>query len=201
MLAMSEPAPARPSLYEQLAELPRHMVGQIIDGELVTQPRPAVPHARFASRLNSIVGPPFDLGHQGPGGWHIIFEPELHLRGDIIVPDIAGWLVGSVPGLLEMVAVDHAPRWICEVLSPSTAKRDRFDKMRIYAREGVDYVWLADPIAGTLEVFTRVNNGWNVQLLEVDDPGLGEIRVAPFDALPLDLRQLWPERAAASPAE
>lgn len=200
MMAMSEPAPQRPDLYQRLVELPRHMVGQIIDGELITQPRPAMPHARLASRLNSIIGPPFDLGVRGPGGWHILFEPELHLGRDVVVPDLAGWLVESVPDLLAMVAVDIAPRWVCEVLSPSTAKIDRFRKMRIYAREGVDHVWLADPIHATLEVFTRVNGSWQVQLIEADDPGIRELRVAPFEALPLDLGPLWPERPA-SPAE
>lgn len=201
MLAMSEPAPARPDLYQQLVELPRHVVGQIIDGELVTQPRPAVPHAELASHLHWLIYGPFKVGKGGPGGWRILFEPELHLGPDIVVPDLAGWLIDDTPEWRAAAVVHDAPKWVCEVLSPSTAKNDRFRKMRIYAREGVDHVWLADPIDGTLEVFTRVNNGWNVQLIEADDPGISEIRVAPFDALPLDLRLLWPERAAASPAD
>lgn len=55
---MAEPA-HRPATYEDLLALPRELVGQIIDGELVVQPRPAALHARAASRLNSEPGPPF----------------------------------------------------------------------------------------------------------------------------------------------
>ena len=37
-----------------------------------------------------------------------------------------------------------APDWICEVLSPGTAKLDRARKLPIYAREQVAHVWLVD---------------------------------------------------------
>jgi Uma2 family endonuclease len=39
------------------------------------------------------------------------------------------------------------------VLSPSTAKRDRGVKIRLYAAAGVREAWLVDPDAVTIEVF------------------------------------------------
>lgn len=179
-------------LYQQLVELPENMVGQIIDGELVALPRPAVAHSRLATRLAATLSLPFDMGVRGPGGWHLLFEPELHLDHDVLVPDLAGWRVDEAPeGLMKATAVSAAPQWVCEVLSPSTARLDRTRKMRIYAREGVKNVWLADPIEGTLEVFTRENEGWHVHLIDADEMDVSEIRLAPFDAVPLDLRPLW----------
>jgi hypothetical protein len=39
------PSPVhRPTLYEQLASLPEGLTGEILDGQLHTQPRPSGPH-------------------------------------------------------------------------------------------------------------------------------------------------------------
>ena len=83
----------------------------------------------------------------GPGGWILLDEPELHLHGDVLVPDLAGWRRERMPELPDAAAFELAPDWICEVLSPSTAASDRAEKMPIYARERVAHVWLVDPIA------------------------------------------------------
>jgi hypothetical protein len=62
-------------------------VAEIVDGVLHTHPRPAMPHARASSGLEVKIGGPFDYDSDGPGGWWIVFEPELHLGDDILVPD------------------------------------------------------------------------------------------------------------------
>lgn len=85
-----------------------------------------------------------DRGRGGPGGWIILDEPELHLHGDILVPDIAGWRRERMPALPEGSAFDLAPDWVCEVLSPSTASIDRTEKLPIYARERLAHVWSVD---------------------------------------------------------
>ena len=38
-----------------------------------------------------------------------------------------------------------APDWLAEVLSPSTARHDRFVKLPVYERAGVREVWLIHP--------------------------------------------------------
>ena len=43
------------------------------------------------------------------------------------------------------------PDWLCEILSPSTRSKDREIKLPLYARRGVNHVWLLDPVAQTLE--------------------------------------------------
>ncbi len=166
------------------------------------QPRVTAAHearlGHFIARLGAIVGPPFDLGREGPGGWYLLASPEVRLAGDAVVPAFAGWRVASVPG---WPMIDAPPDWLCDVQSPSTPWVDYLSARQRYARAGVRHVWFAHPIEHTLEVFTHANSSAHLRFVMADDPGLSEIRVAPFDALPLDLRQLWPERAAASPAE
>ncbi len=98
--------------------MPSHLVGQIVDGELITHPRPGALHARITSRLGMEVGNSFDRGQGGPGGWIILDEPELHLGRDVLVPDLASWRRERMPELPDTAAFELAPDWVCEVLSP-----------------------------------------------------------------------------------
>ncbi len=46
-----------------------------------------------------------------------------------------------------------------EVLSPSTRKRDREVKRRLYERTGVREYWLVDPDLNAVTVYRRVDDG------------------------------------------
>lgn len=165
------------------------MVAEIIDGELRLMPRPAKPHAAAATALGEELGPPFKRGRGGPGGWMILFEPELHLGGDILVPDLGGWRLERMPVLTdEEPYFTLAPDWTCEVLSPSTAKMDRAEKLPIYARERVPHVWLVDPLLRTLEILELDGATWKILAVHRDDE---RVRAKPFDAIELDLAVLW----------
>jgi Uma2 family endonuclease len=146
--------------YEDLLAVPDHLVAEIVDGVLYTTPRPAPRHARASTALAAALHAPFDTGRGGPGGWTILFEPELHLAGDVAVPDIAGWRRDRMPGLPRTAYFPLAPDWICEVQSPSTAALDRAKKLRVYAREGVRNAWMVDPTARTLEVLRLERGHW-----------------------------------------
>ena len=178
----------RPATYEDLAALPDTVVAEIVNGELHASPRPAPPHTRAASSLGVRLGGPFDHGIGGPGGWWILLEPELHLAGDVLVPDWAGWRRGRMPHLPKSAYFPLAPDWICEVLSPSTSRLDRAQKLAIYAREGVGHAWLVDPDAGTLEVLRLEHGRWSILATHA---GNEVVRAEPFAEVPLELRALW----------
>src|SRR5512133_3996314 len=91
--------PASRTAYEELLELPDTVVGEIVDGERHVSPRPAPPHAFASGALSGELIPPFQKGKGGPGGWIIVPEPELHIAGQIIVPDLAGWRTERMPQL------------------------------------------------------------------------------------------------------
>lgn len=186
---MADAAHQLDSLWRQLCALPSNQVGEIVAGELHASPRPAAAHSRAASRLGGELDGPFDRGAGGPGGWIILDEPELHLGSDVLVPDLAGWRRERLPFLNEdAAAFDLAPDWVCEVLSPSTSSLDRVRKMPVYAREGVGWAWLLDPIQRTLEIFELRSDRWQaVRSWEGD----ARVRAVPFDAIELDLSSLW----------
>jgi len=181
-------AAKRRATYEDLIRVPYPLVAEIIDGNLVTQPRPASLHALATSALVAGLSGPFQRGKGGPGGWIILFEPELHLHGDVVVPDIAGWRRERMPELPDAAAFELAPDWVCETLSPSDPAHDRVRKMPVYAREQVAHLWLVDPRAKTLEVYRLDAGRWVVVGAWSDD---ARVRVEPFDAIELELGELW----------
>jgi Uma2 family endonuclease len=117
-----------------------------------------------------------------------LFEPELHFGEDVLVPDIAGWRRSRMPRKPTGAAMKLAPDWLCETLSPSTARLDRTKKLAVYARERVPHVWLVDPKRQTVEVFTLSGSRLLMQATYRSDE---KIRVAPFEAIEIDLALLW----------
>ena len=177
-----------PATYEDILNLPEHLVGEIVDGDLVVSPRPASRHALASSVVGGALTGPFHRGHDGPGGWVILFEPELHLGPHVLVPDLAGWRRERMPVFPDVPWFTLAPDWACEVLSPATAILDRTKKQDIYREQGVAWLWFIDPSARTIEVLNRTEHGW---MVAGTFGGAGEARVPPFDAVAIDIGALW----------
>src|SRR5262245_54965673 len=130
-------APAKKlATYADVLAAPAHLVAEIIGGDLYLTPRPNPRHQSAAGALGYQVIGAFRFGRGGPGGWVILEEPELHLeaRERPIVPDLAGSRRERLPEVPETAAIELAPDWVCEVLSPSTEQIDRAEKMPVYAQ-------------------------------------------------------------------
>ena len=183
----------RYATYEDLEEAPDTMVAELIEGDLIVSPRPAVPHARSATALGWAIFGDFD-GQSGaggkPGGWWVLFEPELHLGRNVLVPDVAAWRREHMPALPDAAAFTQAPDWVCEVVSPTTGAVDRGRKMTLYARAGVSHLWIVDPMLRTLEVYRLEGGRWIVASAHGgSDPVVAE----PFEAVALDAGRWWLE--------
>ena len=179
--------------YDDLYNVPQDMVGEIIEGELITNPRPGGPHALVASSLGIKVGSSFQFGEaDGPGGWWIIDEPQLYFEKSpeplSMVPDIAGWKKEKMPTPPKDYKFNIVPDWVCEIASSSTALYDRRSKMPKYAEFGVNYLWIISPEHKSLEVFKNREGSWLVLSIFGEND---KVRAEPFDAVEIDLSYLW----------
>lgn len=184
----SRPLRKSTETYSELGFFVSNLVTEILDGELVTHCRPRMGQAFAASVLLGSLGGPFMRGKGGPGGWVLLSEPELHLGGEAIVPDLAGWRRERMPQLPDVTVMTVAPDWVCEVLSPETEAMDRGCKMLSYAREQVEHVWLVNPGERTLEVYSLEDECWSLLAVHEDS---AIVRAEPFHALKLELGPLW----------
>ncbi len=177
--------------YNDVLDAPPHLVAELIQGVLYTQPRPAPKHSLAIGGVSDALRSPFGRGRSGPGGWVFLIEPELHLLGDVLVPDLAAWRRERMPKLPDTAYIDVAPDWICEVLSPGNARFDRGVKMPRYASAGVRYAWLIDPSEQTLEVFILGQQQPAKWVLQHTFAGSEPVFAEPFDALPFVMGDLW----------
>jgi Uma2 family endonuclease len=187
-------SPRRPATLHDLDELPEHVIGHIVDGELIVLPRPEAPHVRAAGILYALLFQSFWYGLSDPGGWVLLPEPKILFGEQMLVPDLAGWrqerYVEPQKGPYTV-----APAWICEILSPSTASFDRSTKLPIYAHAGVGHTWLIDPSLRTLEVLRLREGKWQIESVFRNED---KVRAEPFEAFELDLALLW-RRVPANP--
>lgn len=197
---MSSVAP-KLATYADLIGLPADVRAEVIAGEIVTTPSPLPRHSHVQRSAGRFIGGPFqdDDGRGGPGGWWIFVEVDVALgHHDIVRPDVTGWRKERLPRPGAVRPIDVVPDWVCEVLSPATAARDRVHKRNLYARSGVPYYWLIDPVSRVLEALKLQEGVW-VELGVHDDQSIA--RIAPFDAIELEVGRLFLPRDADEVAE
>lgn len=187
--------------YADLLALPDGVRAEVIAGSIVTSPAPLPRHSHVQRSAGRFIGGPFqdDDGRGGPGGWWIFVEVDVSLGAhEVVRPDVAGWRKERLPRPGAVRPIEVVPDWVCEVLSPATAARDRVHKRNLYARSGVPYYWLIDPRARVLEALQLRDGTW-VELGVHDDQSIA--RIAPFDAIELEVGRFFLPRDADEPVE
>jgi Uma2 family endonuclease len=115
-------------------------------------------------------------------------EPDIRLPGDLLgVPDIAGWRLGHGAPMPEDLMPGAAPDFCCKIISADTAKNYRASRLPLYARAGVRYFWIIDPLARTVEALEISRTEAVTVLVARDNDAL---EIPPFDR-PLPLGPLW----------
>ena len=180
---------SRRATYQDVLDAPPDKVAEVVDGALYIFDRPAFLHALAGLGILNTISTHFYYGRGGPGGWWILYEPQIHLGEDIVVPDIAGWRRERMPEFPDGTYTTLAPDWVCEVLSPSTRKFDLGDKSAVYARAGVGYIWFVDPIARSLEANVLRDGKW-VEIATLHDDET--VSLPPFEEISFNLGDLWP---------
>jgi len=127
------------------ARLPEGYPAQLVEGCLVKDEAPTYGHQRTQSRLHAaltrLLDP--DLVLVSPAdvvlGAHDVYQPDLVVLRK--APPLTQRNVG-----IPLLAI--------EILSPSTARRDREVKTKHLLEAGVEEVWLVDPDDGRIELHT-----------------------------------------------
>jgi Uma2 family endonuclease len=183
-------APVRklPTLAD-LDALPSNIKGEIIEGVLYTMTRPRGPHQTAILAIGSDLRGPFHRGRGGPGGWLIVPEPGIELPNTPeIAPDIAGWRRERLPVLPVNAAISVVPDWVCEILSPTTARHNVLVKKPYYAKIGVTHHWLVDLANRTLTAYRLESWRW-LELGVYGDEH--EARIEPFAEVAFDVASWW----------
>ena len=164
---------------------------EVVDGEVVEKASPTMRHTvaqgYITGALHGFMGHGQGEGH--PGGWWLGPEPTIELaRGEVYQPDIGGWRIERLPVLSDEWPIRTTPDWVCEVLSPTTARRDIGHKQRAYHRARVSHYWVADPLHHAITVYKWREDGYVLALAA----GAGDmVRAEPFLEAELDISRIF----------
>ena len=174
-------------LYDKISDLPEHLMGQIINNELVVlKVSPTPRHSYSCSALMSKLSNKFDKNTSN--GWWILPKTEVYLSNQLLVPYMAGWKKNKMKHLPDENYISKAPDWVCEFISPQSSYYDRFVKIKLYAQLKIPFYWIVDPQAKTLEVFALEGERWILNSSFGKDD---KVSAEPFDAIEFDLGDLW----------
>jgi Uma2 family endonuclease len=142
--------PVRRWTYREFAQLPddgnRY---EVIAGELYVTPAPGSIHQKIVTNLIKLLGP-FVENH-GLGEL-VLGIDVLFAEGDYLEPDLV-FVRHDREEIIQKRGSEGSPDLVIEVLSDSTAARDRGLKRERYALYGVPEYWVLDPDARQIEVY------------------------------------------------
>lgn len=128
---------------------------ELINGTIVMAPSPFHSHQRVILEIAFLIRKYLD--HRPDTGKIYLAPFNVHLgESDVLCPDLSFFSTERC-GLLSDRGAEGAPDLVIEVLSPSTARRDRKEKREIYAVHGVKELWLVSTELETIEVFDLPN--------------------------------------------
>ena len=145
--------------YEDYRTTPDDKRYELLDGELILAPAPRTTHQRTLLALALNVGRHVkdrDLGE--------VFTAPIDVyltETDIAQPDLL-FISKDRAGIITEPNIQGAPDLVVEVLSPSTASRDRGYKRTLYARHGVREYWMAGVESATITVLLLGEEGFEV---------------------------------------
>jgi Uma2 family endonuclease len=187
MVGSPHTAPAGAGLtYEDLVNLPEDGKRyEILDGDLVVTASPITRHQRVSRNL--LVALDRHVREQELG--EVFYAPidVLLDRHTIVVPDLVFVSTARAP-IVQHHGIVGAPDLLVEILSPSTAERDRDTKAKLYARFGVDHYWIVDAESEVLQVYSRDGASYRMPVIR---RGRGVAHAAPFADFALDLGTVW----------
>ena len=155
---------------------------EILDGEVVVTPSAGSPHQGTQIALA------FELFRsiQRPRHGRVFTDLDCQLGPhDIVRPDVLVVLPEHAHRILK-AKVHGTPGLAVEILSPSTARRDRTRKLRRYEAAGTPELWLVDGAARTVLQFVHDGTTFRTPVVR-----RRSVRPAVLPGVVIPLRAIW----------
>lgn len=160
---------------------------EILEGMLVKEQSSDVMHQRISRRLQRFLEDYFWMSD--PRG-EVFAAPLDVTLGEMTVvqPDLF-YVSGEQSKIIKDTRIDGPPALVVEIMSPSSSRKDRLQKMQIYQKAKVQHFWLVNPAEKTLECFSLQGGLYALVVSGMDSD---VVKHPGFKGLSLDLSVLWP---------
>ncbi len=142
---------ARRWTYEEYYQLEDDQRYEIIDGNLLMAPAPDSWHQDWSRKLFRLVDQfviKKKLGEVFYAPIDVVLDPQNTVQPDLV------FVAAANTSIIQRRAIFGVPDLLIEIVSPSSVRRDRYDKKDLYARFGVKEYWISDPANQSLEILT-----------------------------------------------
>jgi Uma2 family endonuclease len=135
---------------------------ELNNGRIVMTPPAGWRHGEIEARLSRIL---LDFVEKNELGKVFGSSTGYNLpSGDTLEPDVSfisdeRWAQGPHVGRAQFLRI--VPNLVVEILSPATAHRDRVEKKKIYEANGVEELWLVNPVRRDVTVFQLVRGKYD----------------------------------------
>lgn len=137
--------------YEEYYRLDDDLRHEIIDGILLGAPSPGMWHQSWVGDLYAVIRNAVQsqkLGKVFVAPLDVVLDSENTVQPDLIFVATANL------GIIQPRGIFGTPDLLVELISPSSVRRDRYDKKELYARFGVREYWIGDSANKSLEILT-----------------------------------------------
>jgi Uma2 family endonuclease len=123
---------------------------ELIEGMPIQRSSPAIQHQRISRKILVFLDKYINDNNKG----EVFYAPvDVHLdEYNLYQPDIV-FVSTKKAHIITKIGIEGIPDLVVEILSPSTSKYDRGDKMKVYRRSGVEEYWIIDPKSQSVEVY------------------------------------------------
>lgn len=182
---MAIPNPIIKFTYEDYLNTPDDKRYELLDGELVMPPAPGELHQSVSGMLGwKLVQ--FAVENRLGRVYHAPFDVVLS-NTDVVQPDLI-FVSNERADIITPANIQGAPDLVVEILSPSTAARDKTFKRSLYARHGITEYWMVDLTEKTIIVLRLGERGFEV----VNTYGEGETLTSPtLQGFTLSLNEIF----------
>lgn len=159
---LDKPKPAKKRwTYEEYYRLEDERRYELYDGQLIPMqpPSPGASHQRESRKLLVLLNEFVErrkLGEVFAAPFDIIFDKKNTAQPDIL------FVSNANAGRVQERGVFGAPDLVVEIVSPGSVRRDRYEKLALYARFGVKEYWILDRGNRSLEVLTLTDEKYVV---------------------------------------
>ena len=156
---IATPNPIVKFTYEDFRNTSEDKRYELLDGDLVTIATPGELHQSVSAQLGWRL---VQFASENNSGrvYHAPFDVVLS-DTDVVQPDLL-FISNERDHIITPENIQGAPDLVVEILSPSTATRDRTFKRTLYARHGVKEYWMVDTTAIDVTVLLIGNRGFEV---------------------------------------
>jgi Uma2 family endonuclease len=106
---------------------------------------------------------------------------------NLVLPDLV-FVAESKKHIITENGIEGSPNLVVEILSPSTARYDRGEKMKLYKRHQIHEYWIIDPKALSVEIYFYQNEDYDLKEYAIEK---GEVKSNVLESFVLKIEEIF----------